>query len=64
LIPENWYMHSWRKIMQAKGASGVLPYHNGVAQALLDLFPDLNWDRSMLRRSRHANEENSSQSRT
>eukprot|EP00026_Physarum_polycephalum_P012597 Phypoly_transcript_12920.p1 GENE.Phypoly_transcript_12920~~Phypoly_transcript_12920.p1 ORF type:complete len:356 (+),score=59.55 Phypoly_transcript_12920:23-1069(+) len=49
LIPANWCMHAKDKIILTKGAWGVISYHhNNVAQALLDLFPDIGLDKSTL----------------
>eukprot|EP00026_Physarum_polycephalum_P001467 Phypoly_transcript_01469.p1 GENE.Phypoly_transcript_01469~~Phypoly_transcript_01469.p1 ORF type:complete len:1107 (+),score=182.36 Phypoly_transcript_01469:326-3322(+) len=48
--PENWYDEPRQKIIERNGAYRVLFYHNNsVPKALIDLFPEINWDKSRLR---------------
>eukprot|EP00026_Physarum_polycephalum_P002112 Phypoly_transcript_02116.p1 GENE.Phypoly_transcript_02116~~Phypoly_transcript_02116.p1 ORF type:complete len:954 (+),score=114.83 Phypoly_transcript_02116:59-2920(+) len=45
--PANWYTQPRERIMSKKGAASVLYHHqNTVAQALLDLFPDIGLEKS------------------
>eukprot|EP00026_Physarum_polycephalum_P002429 Phypoly_transcript_02435.p1 GENE.Phypoly_transcript_02435~~Phypoly_transcript_02435.p1 ORF type:complete len:884 (+),score=75.70 Phypoly_transcript_02435:120-2771(+) len=47
LKPENWYNQAKDKLMSIKGAARVISYHkNSVIQALIDLFPNITFDRS------------------
>jgi len=48
LIAENWYLHSMAKMKEShKGTFQVINYHGrSVAQALLDLFPDIGLQKS------------------
>eukprot|EP00026_Physarum_polycephalum_P001974 Phypoly_transcript_01978.p1 GENE.Phypoly_transcript_01978~~Phypoly_transcript_01978.p1 ORF type:complete len:752 (+),score=127.08 Phypoly_transcript_01978:45-2300(+) len=47
LVPQNWYSITWRIIKNAKGKS-LLEYYTGqsVIAALLDIYPDIDFDRS------------------
>eukprot|EP00026_Physarum_polycephalum_P008136 Phypoly_transcript_08214.p1 GENE.Phypoly_transcript_08214~~Phypoly_transcript_08214.p1 ORF type:complete len:513 (-),score=83.64 Phypoly_transcript_08214:5-1384(-) len=46
LVPGNWYREPKAKILETKGAKRVTWYHkNSVSQALLDLFPNIGFDR-------------------
>eukprot|EP00026_Physarum_polycephalum_P003956 Phypoly_transcript_03973.p1 GENE.Phypoly_transcript_03973~~Phypoly_transcript_03973.p1 ORF type:complete len:646 (+),score=59.16 Phypoly_transcript_03973:3-1940(+) len=46
----NWYSQDLENVYHAKGASGVLSYHNqSVVKALLDLFPNIGLDKSRFR---------------
>eukprot|EP00026_Physarum_polycephalum_P001731 Phypoly_transcript_01733.p1 GENE.Phypoly_transcript_01733~~Phypoly_transcript_01733.p1 ORF type:complete len:1003 (+),score=155.23 Phypoly_transcript_01733:421-3009(+) len=47
LQPQNWYSHPLDKIMSVKGVAKILHYHNdSVAKALIDLFPNVNFEKS------------------
>lgn len=47
LQPENWYLRASSNIVETKGASGVLFYHNySVQKALLDLFPNIGLNKT------------------
>eukprot|EP00026_Physarum_polycephalum_P001298 Phypoly_transcript_01299.p1 GENE.Phypoly_transcript_01299~~Phypoly_transcript_01299.p1 ORF type:complete len:1145 (+),score=200.33 Phypoly_transcript_01299:2-3436(+) len=43
--PENWYAQPPELIMSAKGAAGVVRYHKNLAQALVDLFPEIGLEK-------------------
>jgi len=48
-VAQNWYVQSSAKIMASKGAQGVTLYHkHSISQALVDLFPEVKWDRAKL----------------
>eukprot|EP00026_Physarum_polycephalum_P001051 Phypoly_transcript_01052.p1 GENE.Phypoly_transcript_01052~~Phypoly_transcript_01052.p1 ORF type:complete len:797 (-),score=76.09 Phypoly_transcript_01052:124-2514(-) len=50
LIPSNWYHLPVSVFLSTKGASRVLTYHNNsLAQGLLDLFPDIGFERAKFR---------------
>jgi len=52
LEPENWYAQPTSKILAVKGALRVRKYHkNSLAQALVDLFPNIGLNKSKLRKS-------------
>eukprot|EP00026_Physarum_polycephalum_P002145 Phypoly_transcript_02149.p1 GENE.Phypoly_transcript_02149~~Phypoly_transcript_02149.p1 ORF type:complete len:898 (+),score=87.49 Phypoly_transcript_02149:121-2814(+) len=45
LNPYNWYPIRRNNILSAQGAFAIMSYHSqNIAQALLDLFPDLPWE--------------------
>jgi len=45
LNPYNWYSLHRNSILSVRGAFAIMSYHNqSIAQALQDLFPDLQWD--------------------
>eukprot|EP00026_Physarum_polycephalum_P000178 Phypoly_transcript_00178.p1 GENE.Phypoly_transcript_00178~~Phypoly_transcript_00178.p1 ORF type:complete len:1068 (-),score=137.60 Phypoly_transcript_00178:3031-5769(-) len=48
LIPENWYKTPRSKINALKGIKHILFYHKTIAQALLDLFPEIGLDKRTL----------------
>eukprot|EP00026_Physarum_polycephalum_P002270 Phypoly_transcript_02276.p1 GENE.Phypoly_transcript_02276~~Phypoly_transcript_02276.p1 ORF type:complete len:794 (+),score=74.23 Phypoly_transcript_02276:119-2500(+) len=51
LNPVNWYMQPKNRILATKGVRGVLWYHgNSIAQALLDLFPEIGLEKEKLDR--------------
>lgn len=44
LVPENWYKISRKEVAEGRGRT-VLSYYSGnIVKALLDLFPNLDWD--------------------
>eukprot|EP00026_Physarum_polycephalum_P001621 Phypoly_transcript_01623.p1 GENE.Phypoly_transcript_01623~~Phypoly_transcript_01623.p1 ORF type:complete len:1048 (-),score=160.89 Phypoly_transcript_01623:116-2998(-) len=57
LVPQNWYKHPIDKILAVKTVHRVLSHHRrSVAQALLDLFPEIGFDKFQFRGSWHKKE--------
>lgn len=49
LVASNWYSQNKKSILATEGISKILKYHEGsISKALLDLFPDVHFDKNFL----------------
>eukprot|EP00026_Physarum_polycephalum_P005007 Phypoly_transcript_05033.p1 GENE.Phypoly_transcript_05033~~Phypoly_transcript_05033.p1 ORF type:complete len:665 (+),score=73.56 Phypoly_transcript_05033:296-1996(+) len=50
LVPENWYSIPKQSLLSVKGCGDILYYHkNRISKALIELFPNVEFDRSKFR---------------